>query len=229
MFTFHKKQVQPSMSGNPQPSEIKAVEPLDDQIAFFERIAFESQEAIIGETALRIELEIALKRLDPAHPLVRPDRRQTPEWKYATGERYEFVKQVVKKEKSNASLHHFIHTIQVREGEIDRLVRQAKSATLGAMLPVYDTLRLAQENGVGLPPHHAEGLAAAVRQFEEALIAAGAEPVGQKGERFDPLLHEAVREVPAEQGAKGLIQEVCRAGFRIGQRLLRPAVVVVGK
>ena len=51
----------------------------------------------------------------------------------------------------------------------------------------------------------------------------------QKGERFDPNLHQAMFEVPTDQQAPGTIAEVMQDGYVIADRLLRPALVGVAK
>jgi molecular chaperone GrpE len=47
--------------------------------------------------------------------------------------------------------------------------------------------------------------------------------------RFDPNLHQAIAEVPADGKPPGSIVDVVQAGFMIGERLLRPAMVTVAK
>jgi molecular chaperone GrpE len=51
----------------------------------------------------------------------------------------------------------------------------------------------------------------------------------QKGDRFDPNLHQAMFEVPTDQQAPGTIAEVMQAGYVLADRLLRPALVGVAK
>jgi molecular chaperone GrpE len=51
----------------------------------------------------------------------------------------------------------------------------------------------------------------------------------QKGDRFDPNLHQAMFEVPTDQHAPGTVAEVMQDGYVIADRLLRPALVGVAK
>jgi molecular chaperone GrpE len=51
----------------------------------------------------------------------------------------------------------------------------------------------------------------------------------QKGDRFDPNLHQAMFEVPTDQQAPGTVAEVMQAGYVLADRLLRPALVGVAK
>ena len=53
----------------------------------------------------------------------------------------------------------------------------------------------------------------------------GVEEVPAAGERFDPALHEAISNQPGEEG-KVLV--VAQKGYRLGEKVIRPAMVVVG-
>ena len=67
-------------------------------------------------------------------------------------------------------------------------------------------------------------------QFEQVLAKFGIERIDAKHERFDPSIHDAVSLVPVSHSAadKIVIDQV-EAGYRFGDRLLRPAKVVVGR
>ena len=60
-----------------------------------------------------------------------------------------------------------------------------------------------------------------------ALARAGIEGFSPVGERFDPQLHEAVAQIPAEGAESGTVVEVYQRGYRIGDVVIRPARVVV--
>jgi molecular chaperone GrpE len=60
-----------------------------------------------------------------------------------------------------------------------------------------------------------------------ALARAGIEGFSPEGERFDPQLHEAVAQIPAEGAASGTVVEVYQRGYRLGEVVIRPARVVV--
>ena len=55
----------------------------------------------------------------------------------------------------------------------------------------------------------------------------GIKPVAPKGEKFDPNLHQAIAQVPSPDVPEGHVIEVAQIGYTIGDRLLRPAMVVV--
>lgn len=60
-----------------------------------------------------------------------------------------------------------------------------------------------------------------------ALARAGIERFSPEGERFDPQLHEAVAQIPAEGAESGTVVEVYQRGYRLGEVVIRPARVVV--
>jgi molecular chaperone GrpE len=60
-----------------------------------------------------------------------------------------------------------------------------------------------------------------------ALGRAGIEGFSPKGERFDPQLHEAIAQTPAEGAESGTVVEVYQRGYRLGEVVIRPARVVV--
>jgi molecular chaperone GrpE len=67
-------------------------------------------------------------------------------------------------------------------------------------------------------------------QFLTKLEGFGVKRIASEGQRFDPQLHEAVTTIPApDPSSDGLILGVVAHGYRIGEDVLRPALVAVGK
>jgi len=113
----------------------------------------------------------------------------------------------------------------------DERAERQKVDFIASLLPVMDNLRRAidaTERGSSREGV-LEGLKGTLSSFEGALTAAGAEPIPSVGEDFDPELHEAVDTVPVEADEDGKITNEYTSGFRIGNRLLRPARVQVGR
>jgi molecular chaperone GrpE len=82
--------------------------------------------------------------------------------------------------------------------------------------------------GMGGPTNElAAGLRAVLEQMEAILERQGVERIGAPGERFDPELHDAVAIRESDEVPDRTIVEVARSGYRAGDRLLRPAQVVV--
>jgi molecular chaperone GrpE len=102
------------------------------------------------------------------------------------------------------------------------------------LLPVIDDLERALEAsaGAGADARLAalrEGVDMVRRQFLETLQRRGVEPIATVGTMFDPEWHEALATEPAEGRPEGEITAEIRRGYRIGQRLLRAAMVKVAQ
>ncbi len=123
----------------------------------------------------------------------------------------------------------------------ERDVKDAKSYSIAGfardMLAVSDNLRRALDaipaeakggNEPGL-----DALAEGVEMTERAMLAAlerhGVVKIDPTGEKFDPHFHQAMFEVPNPDVATGTVVQVVQAGFVIGERVLRPAMVGVSK
>lgn len=97
-----------------------------------------------------------------------------------------------------------------------------------AMLPVLDNLRRAVEHAPegGAEDFFVNGLHLVVREFEAALERLGVSRVASVGEPFDPAVHEAIGGDEADV-AHDTVSEELVAGYRLHDRLLRPAMVRV--
>lgn len=106
-----------------------------------------------------------------------------------------------------------------------------KSEFISALLPVLDNISLAvqaaeKESSV---EHLLEGVKGVARLFEQTLISNGVEPISSIGAEFDPELHEAVEMVEAEESQDWRVVGEFSRGYKLGDRLLRPAKVQVGR
>jgi molecular chaperone GrpE len=113
----------------------------------------------------------------------------------------------------------------------DERARLEKAAFVGALIPVADNLGRAieaAEQGGGLEAL-LNGVRSTLSNFESALTAAGVEPVASIGATFDPELHEAVDTVEVEPERDGEVTAEYSRGYKMGERLLRPARVQVGR
>jgi molecular chaperone GrpE len=109
--------------------------------------------------------------------------------------------------------------------------RQAQYTFLTTLLPVLDNLNLAVTASEQDPSldHLRDGVIGTARSFEKALMSVGVESVPGVGAKFDPELHEAVDMRPVDPEQDGIITAEYAKGYRLGDRLLRPARVQVGK
>lgn len=113
----------------------------------------------------------------------------------------------------------------------DERARREKGEFVATLLPVADNLRRAidaSEQG-GSVESLLDGVRGTLSSFESALASAGLEPVASVGEQFDPELHEAVDTVEVEPERDGMVTAEYGRGYKLGDRLLRPARVQVGR
>ena len=110
--------------------------------------------------------------------------------------------------------------------EIERRVAQARESILREWLDVVDSV----ERAVLLePPPCAEGMRALLDQMDVVLTGQGVERIGTTGDRFDPERHEAIAVQPSDEVPDRTIVSVQRSGYAIGDRVIRPAQVVVAR
>jgi molecular chaperone GrpE len=113
----------------------------------------------------------------------------------------------------------------------DERAERGKADFIAGLLPVLDNLQRATEaaESGSTPEQIGEGVRRTAASFEGALAAAGVEPIKSVGQEFDPELHEAVETIPVEPDEEGKVVAEFTRGYRIGDRLLRPARVKVGR
>ena len=74
-----------------------------------------------------------------------------------------------------------------------------------------------------------DGVEATERGLEQTLTKFGIARIEARGEKFDPAFHQAMYEVEDANQPAGIVAEVVQAGYRIGERVLRPALVAITK
>ncbi len=106
-----------------------------------------------------------------------------------------------------------------------------KARFIAALLPAMDDLERAIDAVSGNAPREAmlEGIRRIANSFQSALNAAGIESIAAVGEEFNPEFHEAVDTEETDHEMDGRVIEEYSRGFRMGDRLLRPARVKVGR
>lgn len=101
----------------------------------------------------------------------------------------------------------------------------ATAKAIEAIIPVLDDIAAAREHG-----DLAEGpFAAIAEKLEGALARLGWSSYGTAGDAFDPQLHEALMSQPSADATEPTVQHVAQPGHRIGERVLRPARVIVAQ
>jgi len=115
--------------------------------------------------------------------------------------------------------------------ELEQKIRDANGGLLTQLLPVIDDLRRALAN---VPADLADqawpqGIALIGQKLENILQKQGLEQIGGEGDRFDPHIHEAVAYEEHPVYDEGQVASVYRVGYRLNDRVLRPAQVVVAR
>lgn len=93
-----------------------------------------------------------------------------------------------------------------------------------ALESVPETARGAADNALKAV---VEGVELTERELLKTLERHGVRKIDPQGEKFDPNLHQAMFEAPDAGIAKGLVSKVVQTGYKIGERVLRPALVGV--
>lgn len=118
------------------------------------------------------------------------------------------------------------------EREIASAAKFGLEKLLGELLPVCDSVDLgkqAAEKPDAQVKTLIEGLELTRKQLVAVLEKYGVSVVDPKGQPFNPDLHEAVQMVPSDEVAPNHVLHVMQKGYKLHERLLRPAMVVVAK
>ncbi|HEY6170454.1 MAG TPA: nucleotide exchange factor GrpE [Verrucomicrobiae bacterium] len=118
--------------------------------------------------------------------------------------------------------------------ERDDAIKFASQSLLGRLVPVLDNFEMALAAATSAPGGgNAESLKTGVNmilgQFKSVLTEAGLEEIDATGQAFNPTLHEAVSEQETADVPEGQVVQQLRKGYKLRERLLRPASVVVAK
>jgi molecular chaperone GrpE len=115
--------------------------------------------------------------------------------------------------------------------ELEQKIRDANGGLLTQLLPVIDDLQRALANVPKDLTEHAwpQGVGLIGQKLEHILQVQGLERIGDEGDRFDPHIHEAVAYEEHPVYDEGQVASVYRVGYRLNDRVLRPAQVVVAR
>src|SRR5579872_1940692 len=105
----------------------------------------------------------------------------------------------------------------------------ALTDALKSLLPVLDSFDWALQTPAQNPADFRSGVELIRKQLHEALSKLGAEPITATGEPFDPRVHEAVETAESSSAADNHVIKELRRGYKLKDRLLRPAMVVVAR
>lgn len=116
-------------------------------------------------------------------------------------------------------------------------IQYANVALIQKLLPVLDNFEMAQAATQSSTETKADGkisslqsgIAMIQKQLKDVLVEAGLEEIDAAGKPFDPTLHEAISQQEMEDVPEGNVTQQLRKGYKLRDRLLRPATVIVAK
>ena len=110
--------------------------------------------------------------------------------------------------------------------ERDLLYSSILGDIVNGLLPVMDNLEKAA-NAETSDENYKQGIDLVLKQFTDVLTSFGVKPIESVGATFDPELHEAVSMVQDDTLGEKEIKEEFRKGYKLGDRVIRHAMVVV--
>ena len=110
--------------------------------------------------------------------------------------------------------------------EKEGLYQGAKSDAVAAFLPVYDNLDRALKQETA-DEAYKKGVEMTMTGLKDILAKLGVEEIPALGETFDPALHNAVMHVEDESAGENTVVDVFQAGFKLGDKVIRFAMVKV--
>ena len=111
--------------------------------------------------------------------------------------------------------------------EKDNIYQDARADTIKAFLAVYDNLERAAASEGGDDSPHKQGLVMIFGQFKELLGKLGVTEIEALGKPFDPEKMNAVMHIDDESLGENVVAQVFQAGFQVGDKIVRHAIVQV--
>ena len=111
--------------------------------------------------------------------------------------------------------------------EKDGLYQDAKADTIKEFLAVYDNLERAVATEGDEDSPHKKGLEMIFHQYQEILKKLGVTEIEALGQSFDPEKHNAVMHIDDESFGENVVSQVFQAGFQLGEKVIRHAIVQV--
>ncbi len=114
--------------------------------------------------------------------------------------------------------------------EQQELTRYAAAALANRLLPVLDDAERAMQNvPEGSDETWLRGLRLTLQQLRQALASVGVRTIDAQGAAFDPTVHEAIGTEESSDHPEGTVVQQLRPGYRIHDRVLRPALVKLAR
>lgn len=115
--------------------------------------------------------------------------------------------------------------------ELADMEKRAREDLIKDLLPVFDNLERATAHAETATDVKAlaDGIGLVAKQFLDSLAKIGIERIKAQGQPFDPAFHEAVQQFETSDFPPGTVMHEVQAGYVQGEKLVRPAIVVVSK
>lgn len=115
--------------------------------------------------------------------------------------------------------------------DLDDARERSKGDLVRDLLPVFDNLERAVSSTTPSSDVKSvvDGIRMVLKLFEDSAERLGLVRIKSVGERFDPAQHEAIQQLETDEHVPGNIVREVVAGYRFGERLVRPAMVVVAR
>jgi len=115
--------------------------------------------------------------------------------------------------------------------EMEDLRKYAAVGIIGELLPVIDNAdrAIAAAEQAGESESLLTGFQMLKTELQEILRRHHCQPIVPQGEPFDPNVHEAISQLPSDEVPAGHVMEVTLTGYKLHDRVVRPAQVVVSK
>ena len=102
----------------------------------------------------------------------------------------------------------------------------AKVSVVKTLLPIFDNAVRAAEFEQGTEQYN-KGIELIVKQLTDLSSKLGLEEIGTVGEEFNPNLHEAIMHIEDESLGENVVSAVLQKGYKLGDKVVRPAMVQV--
>ena len=149
-----------------------------------------------------------------------------PEVEAPEAEEAPIVEQVVPKDQFLRLAAEYDNYRKRTAKEKENLWTDAKADTVQAFLPVYDNLERALKQETA-DEAYKKGVEMTMNQLKEVFAKLGVTEIDALGKPFDPNLHNAVMHIEDENLGENIVAQVFQAGFMLGEKVIRFAMVQV--
>ena len=181
--------------------------------------------------------EVDTRELDLEHELPASDGEDTQD---ASAEAASAAGEATEIQKLRAERDALVDRLARSQAEFDNARKRAAKEqqdfrdyalvdTLKTLLPILDSFERALRVSAGEKSEFRNGVELIYKQLQDALTKVGLRPVEAVGKMFDPHVHEAIEMVDTEDAPDHQVLEELQRGYKLKERLIRPAMVKVAR